>query len=237
MSRAPGEAHEGGVVRVDADHVASTSDLAVHALQRVGRAQLRPVLGREAHEGEQVVFGSGEQARHLGGALLQRCRHAGRALTGLISVLGGEDLADGGGHERLLRLCTLAEHVPEEVHPQRCRGQPRTLAIALFRPSWASETQSCTPGRPRARRVIRNSRQKASVSASPTSMPITSRLPVSCRQDYDASVQSREHVGGLHLGFENPSDMTDAESESCVDLLIEQKPLVTTYWSELGKLK
>jgi len=39
------------------------------------------------------------------------------------------------------------------------------------------------------------------------------------------------------LGFENPSDMTDAESESCVDLLIEQKPLVTTYWSELGKLK
>jgi hypothetical protein len=44
-------------------------------------------------------------------------------------------------------------------------------------------------------------------------------------------------VAALYMGFESPSGMIDAEIESCVDLLIEQKPLVTTYWSELGELK
>ena len=44
---------------------------------------------------------------------------------------------------------------------QRCQGQPSTLAMAPLRPSCASETQSCTPARPRARRLLRNSRQKA----------------------------------------------------------------------------
>ena len=33
---------------------------------------------------------------------------------------------------------------------QRCQAQPRTLAIAAFRPSCASEIASCTPTRPRA---------------------------------------------------------------------------------------
>jgi hypothetical protein len=31
---------------------------------------------------------------------------------------------------------------------QRCHGAPSTLAIAFFRPSWASEMTSCTPTRP-----------------------------------------------------------------------------------------
>jgi len=44
-------------------------------------------------------------------------------------------------------------------------------------------------------------------------------------------------VARPYFGFEDPSGMIDAGIESCVDLLIEQKPLVTTYWSELGKLK
>ena len=39
---------------------------------------------------------------------------------------------------------------------------------------------SCTPTRPRATRPRRNSRQNASVSASPTSRPMISRRPVSC---------------------------------------------------------
>jgi len=44
-------------------------------------------------------------------------------------------------------------------------------------------------------------------------------------------------VAGSCLGFEDPSGMIDAEIESYVDLLIEQKPLVTRCWSELGELK
>ena len=53
---------------------------------------------------------------------------------------------------------------------QRCQAQPRTFAIAAFRPAWASEIASWTPTRPRLTRPRRNSVQNASVSASPTSM-------------------------------------------------------------------
>src|SRR5947209_849831 len=63
---------------------------------------------------------------------------------------------------------------------QRCQAQPITCAIAAFNPGWASEIASCTPTSPRATRPRRNSRQNASVSASPTSSPITSRRPLSC---------------------------------------------------------
>src|SRR3954470_14712798 len=63
---------------------------------------------------------------------------------------------------------------------QRCHGTPSTCASAAFSPGWASEMASWTPMRPRATRLRRNSRQNASVSASPTSRPMISRRPVSC---------------------------------------------------------
>jgi hypothetical protein len=45
---------------------------------------------------------------------------------------------------------------------------------------WASEVASCTPTRPRATSQRRNAVYNGSVSASPTSRPITSRRLVSC---------------------------------------------------------
>ena len=62
---------------------------------------------------------------------------------------------------------------------QRCHGAPSTCASAAFRPGCASLMASCTPTRPRATRLRRNSVQNASVSASPTSRPMISRRPVS----------------------------------------------------------
>jgi len=48
---------------------------------------------------------------------------------------------------------------------QRCHGAPSTVASAAFRPGCASLIASSTPTRPRATRLLRNSRQNASVSA------------------------------------------------------------------------
>jgi len=79
-------------------------------------AQLAPVLGREAHEGEQVLLGRFEQPGDLGRRLLQGGDGGGEALARLSGALGGEDLADGTGNEWLVGLAAVAEHVPEEVH-------------------------------------------------------------------------------------------------------------------------
>ena len=56
-----GEPDQRRVVGEDADDVGAPADLAVDALERVRRAQLAPVLGREAVEREQVLLGGLEQ--------------------------------------------------------------------------------------------------------------------------------------------------------------------------------
>ena len=61
---------------------------------------------------------------------------------------------------------------------QRCQeASPKTVAIASFSPSWASEVTSSTPESPRATSPRRKPSQKAPSSLVPTSMPSTSRLP------------------------------------------------------------
>src|ERR1700694_280714 len=47
---------------------------------------------------------------------------------------------------------------------QRCHEEFRTLAMAAFSPSWASETTSLTPRRPRLASLRRKSVQKVSAS-------------------------------------------------------------------------
>ena len=62
---------------------------------------------------------------------------------------------------------------------ERCRGQPADSAMASSaRLSVALGDAELHAREAAGRRLLRNSRQKASVSASPTSMPMTSRLPV-----------------------------------------------------------
>src|SRR3954467_8939816 len=58
-----------------------------------------------------------------------------------------------------------------------CQVAPRTLLIATFSPSCASETTSLTPRRPRLVRLRRNSVQNGSASLLPMVMPSTSRRP------------------------------------------------------------
>ena len=62
---AGGEPDQRAVVGEDPDDVGAAADLAVDPLERVGRAQLRPVVGREGVEGEQVVFGLFQEQRDL----------------------------------------------------------------------------------------------------------------------------------------------------------------------------
>jgi hypothetical protein len=51
------EADDGRVVREDPDDIGSALDLVVDAFERVGRADLRPLLLGEVHVGEDIVAG------------------------------------------------------------------------------------------------------------------------------------------------------------------------------------
>ncbi|TWB67763.1 hypothetical protein FBZ87_1135 [Nitrospirillum amazonense] len=61
---------------------------------------------------------------------------------------------------------------------QRCQVARNTRATAALMPSWASETTSLTPPKPRRLSLRRNSTQKVSASEVPMSMPRISRLPL-----------------------------------------------------------
>ena len=76
---AGGEPDQRAVVGEDADDVGAAADLAVEALERVGRAQLRPVVGREGVEGEQVFLGLLEQRRRSSAAACAAARAPRRA--------------------------------------------------------------------------------------------------------------------------------------------------------------
>lgn len=109
-----GEADNGSVVGEDADDVASTADLAVDALQRIGAAQLRPVRGRKGIEGEQVLLGLLEQATDLGHGGLQALDHLAHALARLASALGLEELAQRGGDQSTLGGPAVLVHIAHE---------------------------------------------------------------------------------------------------------------------------
>src|SRR5829696_7768856 len=172
-----GQADQGLVVGEHAHHVGAPADLTVDPLQGVGRAQLGPVRRWEPIEGEQVGLGLQQQPGDLGHPALQVSDGVGQQPLGLLEVAGPEDRTDRGADQLLQVLGTVAQDIPEEVDRAALPGAPSTWAIAALRPSWASETTSCTPARPRRTRPRRNSRQNASVSAAPTSRPRTSRWP------------------------------------------------------------
>jgi hypothetical protein len=145
------------------------ADLAIEALQRIGRADLAPVVGREGVGGEDVVLGGLEHPGDLGqrapsvasaSESLSRAPARFSALKiGRISAASSPCWSLRACPRQSLRKCTM----------QRCHGAPSTLAIAFFRPSWAS---SCMPTRPRATSERTQSVQNASVSVAPTSRPM-----------------------------------------------------------------
>ena len=175
----PGEADQALIVGEDPDDVGAPADLAVEALERVGRSELAPMRGWERVEGQDVWLGVLEHASDLGqpavevrDGLRQPIAGFGERVgvkIGRISAASRPCWSRRACPRQSLRKCTV----------QRCQAQPRTLAIAAFSRAWASEMASWTPTRPRATRPRRNSVQNASVSASPTSIDRISRRPVS----------------------------------------------------------
>src|ERR1700719_4524476 len=83
---------------------------------------------------------------------------------------------------------------------QRCQVAFKTFAMAALSPSWASETTSLTPRRPRRASLRRKSVQKVSASDAPIAKPSTSAVAIDPdRDDHrdrdDTTVAARLHIG------------------------------------------
>ena len=113
-----------------------------------------------------LILASGDKAgarlplSHVHSELLTELENAG---------FGAEDRADQRSQQAVLVLRAWPRQSLRKWTVQRCHGHPSTCASAAFIPRCASLIASRTPTRPRATRFLRNSRQNASVSASPTS--------------------------------------------------------------------
>ena len=83
MQSIPASRIRRAVVGEDADDVGAPADLAVEALERVGRAQLGPVLGGERVEGQDVVLGVLEHRGDLGQPPVELGDGFGEPIAGL----------------------------------------------------------------------------------------------------------------------------------------------------------
>jgi hypothetical protein len=177
------EADDGIIVWEDADDFGAPLDLAVEALDRVGRVQLGAML--LGHVGQHVGLGiihDGGEFRHLGADLIGDGAPLGAGgFRGFLSEGGGDE----GRDDAAARLSGMGQNIAHEVNaaplpepaPAKAGVAHRTLLTAALIPSWASETTSFTPRRPRLASLRRKAVHTGSASDVPTSMPSTSRRP------------------------------------------------------------
>src|SRR5215469_3233031 len=171
------ETCDGLIIGEDADDIGAALDLAVQPFDRVCRVQLGPSRRRKCHIGQHVALGV---VHELGEFLDSRARLVGDLPPldpGGLGIVLGEGGADKAETTRRPCLPAWASTLRMKCTRQRCQEAFRTLATAAFRPSWASETISLTPRRPRRVSLRRKSVQKTSASEVPLAKPSTSRLP------------------------------------------------------------
>ena len=169
------------------------------------RVQLGAVLRREGHVGQHVGLGlvhEGGELGHLGPELVgDRCATARLAAS---ASSWAKAVAMKAETTRRPLLPAWASALRMKWTRQRCQVALSTLATAALMPSWASETTSLTPRRPRRVSLRRNSVQNglglggADVHAEHLAPAVAVDAD---RDDHgdrdDAAVLAHLHVGGV----------------------------------------
>ena len=127
--------------------VGAAADLAVDPLQRVGRAQLGAVSVRNPQKASRSGSASSSSRATLG-TLASRWVTVSASSRWASSSEPARKIGRMAAPTsccRSLGQCPRASHRKWTV--QRCQGAPSTWAMVALRPSWVSETTSCTPAR------------------------------------------------------------------------------------------
>ena len=164
-----------GLKAISAIVVLAMKNSLVHLIRRV---QLGPVLRRERHIGQYIGLGLVEEAGELGQLGAELVGTLAPLRLGRLGIVLGKGGGDEGGDDASPAFAGMGQRVAHEVQArQRCQVALSTLARVALMPSWASETSSLTPRRPRRASLRRNAVQNVSASEGPMSMPSTSRRP------------------------------------------------------------
>ncbi len=97
-------------------------------LDRVGRAQMLPVCGREIVKGEQLLSIPGQARHRLRILCLVRGNAPSKCLLGMRSAVGLPDLVQCRFHRAMQRLRQFVQYIDRLVHPAALRtgrGRPR----------------------------------------------------------------------------------------------------------------
>lgn len=111
-----------GLVGKDPDHLGAALDLAVQALQRIGVVKLGPVLGREAHIGQDIGLcrvHQGRQVRHLGPELVG---YPSPLLLGRLGIFLGEGGSNEGRDDTPSAAAGMGQGIAHEVYPAALPG-------------------------------------------------------------------------------------------------------------------
>ena len=131
-------------------------------------------------KGKHLLLGPLHQCGGLVETLGEHVRHVVPLGGDLFGAHLGEDRAERGRDHLLVPLGDVGQQVAGEVNPAALVAAPwKQRRMAATRPACWSEITSRTPDSPRRLSDRKNSRQKASSSESPISMPSISRRPSS----------------------------------------------------------
>jgi hypothetical protein len=171
------ETGDGGFVGEDADDFGAALDLAIEALDRVGRVQLGAVLGREGHVGQDVGLGVVHYLASFGSlgrswsAMRRHCRLAASASFCANAVPMKAETT----RRPLLPACARA--FAHEVHAAALPGRGEDLRDGGLDALVRVGDHQLDAAQPRRASWRRNSVQKVSASEAPIAMPSTSRRP------------------------------------------------------------
>ena len=139
------------------------------------------MLGWQLVEGQQLGFGGFQEPGDLGRGRGQPLDHLDQPLAGLGEAGGLEDAADGRGDHGLLGLADMAEHVAQEMNGAALPGTAQHLGDRGLEALMGVGDAQPDPGQPAGAQATQElPPERPWVSASPTSIPSTSRRPLSC---------------------------------------------------------
>jgi hypothetical protein len=172
------EAGDGGLVREDADDLGAALDLAVQALARIGRVQLRPVLPGKVMQAS--TSGSASSIRAASFGTLGRSRSATRrhCRLALPASFRAKAVATKAETTRRPLLVLMGEGVPHEMNAAALPGGAEHLGDRGLQPLVGIRDDELHPAQAAAGEPARGKApQKGSASEGPMSIPGTSRRP------------------------------------------------------------